>query len=479
VSDRGLLATGAGATGAAILLFLVRFPWIVGPPSWRWTYASNPLWPSALGALGLFALLLAVTHAWTRREDARPRREAPHLAAVVALALLLDLAFIGLSPLGAATLPLMHLAPWVTGYFWSARAAHALPELLASYPDVVTNLAHHAKTHPPGLVALNRLLLDAFRASAESTDAALEAARAVGIPRGSVQGIADAELATLITIGLVVVVAAALAIIPAYLLGRRLFGAPVGRSAALLLAVVPSFLLFAGEFDTVYPLFVLTSLLFVGRGRGRLSLVLAGLVVGLAALLTFVAAFFLALVALADLLLGGARPLRERAARLALLVAGFAAPLVAFEALTGCSIPRVFAAAFIVQHEVLIPEQRRRWLTWIIWNLEDFFLFLGPAAAILFAREALAVFRALRARAPVEPFPLAVLLFLAGMNLSGLIPAETSRVWLFLVPPVLLAALRRGAPGGRAGLLALLALGFALALAAKGTLLVIDVKPPA
>ncbi len=479
MSDRRLLTAGAGATGAAILLFAVRFPWIVGPPSWRWTYASNALWPRALGALALFALLLAAAHAWTRREDARPRREAPHLAAVVALALLLQLAFIRLSPLGAATLPLMHLAPWVTGYFWSARAARALPELLASYPDVVTQLAHHAKTHPPGLVALNRLLLDAFRASPEATDAALGAAPAIGIARGSVQGIADAELATLIAIGLAVVVASALAIVPAYLLGRRLFGVAAGRGAALLLAVVPSCLLFAGEFDAVYPLFVLAALLLVGRGRGRVSLVAAGFVVGLAALLTFVASFFLALVALSDLLLRGARPLRERAARLALLVAGFGAPLVAFEAVTGCSIPRVFAAAFTVQHEVLIPEQRRRWLTWVFWNLEDFFLFLGPAVAILFAREALAVLRALRARAPVEPFALALLILLAGMDLSGLIPAETSRVWLFLVPPVLLVALRRGAPGGRAGLLALLSLGFALALAAKGTLLVIDVKPPA
>jgi hypothetical protein len=241
---------------------------------------------------------------------------------------------------------------------------------------------------------------------------------------------------------------------------------------------VPSFLLFAGEFDTLYPLFVLGALLLVGPGRGRGSLLAAGLLLGVSCLLTFVAAFFIALVGLADLLLGGAAPRRERVVRLLILAAGFLAPLFVFEALTGCSIPRVFAAAFTVQHEVLIPEQRRRWLTWVLWNLEDFFLFLGPALALLFAREALAAARALRARTSPDRFALTLLLFLAAMDLSGLIPAETSRVWLFLAPPVVIVALRRGAPGGRAGLLALLALGFALSLAAKGMLLMIDVKPP-
>jgi hypothetical protein len=351
--------------------------------------------------------------------------------------------------------------------------------LLASYPDVVTHLSHHAKTHPPGLVALNRLLLDAFRASAQATEAALGAGSAIGLGRGSVPGVTDAELATLIAMGLLVVAAASVAIVPAYLLGRRLYGAPAGRSAALLLAVTPSFLLFAGEFDTIYPLFLLCALLLVGRDRGRAALVAAGAILGLAGLLTFVAAFFVALAALADLLLRGARPMRERVARLALLAAGFAAPLLLFEALTGCSIPRVFAAAFTVQHEVLIPEQRRRWLTWILWNMEDFFLFIGPATALLFAREAAGAVRAIRARAPAEPFALAVLLLLVGMDLSGLIPAETSRVWIFLVPLVSIVALRRGAPCGPRGLLALLALAFALALAAKGSLLLIDVKPPA
>jgi hypothetical protein len=477
--ERRVLVVGAAATGTAIVLFLARFPWIVGPPSWRWTYAANPLWPRALGALGAFALLAAVAWAWTRREDARAGREASHLGAVVALAFVLDIAFLGLSPLGLATLPLLHLAPWVTGYFWSARAARALPELLASYPDVVTHLSHHAKTHPPGLVALNRLLLDAFRASAQATEAALGAGSAIGLGRGSVPGVTDAELATLIAMGLLVVAAASVAIVPAYLLGRRLYGAPAGRSAALLLAVTPSFLLFAGEFDTIYPLFLLCALLLVGRDRGRAALVAAGAILGLAGLLTFVAAFFVALAALADLLLRGARPMRERVARLALLAAGFAAPLLLFEALTGCSIPRVFAAAFTVQHEVLIPEQRRRWLTWILWNMEDFFLFIGPATALLFAREAAGAVRAIRARAPAEPFALAVLLLLVGMDLSGLIPAETSRVWIFLVPLVSIVALRRGAPCGPRGLLALLALAFALALAAKGSLLLIDVKPPA
>src|SRR5262245_35591900 len=272
MSDRRILLIGAVATGGAILLFAARFPWIVGPPSWRWVYSANPLWPRAAGALILFGLLAALAFLWTRSPEASPRREALCLAALLVLAPLLDLAFLALSPLGIATLPLLHLAPWVTGYFWSARAARSLPELLASYPDVVTHLAHHAKTHPPGLVAMNRVLLDMFRGSADATNAALNGARWIGLSRASVQGLADAELATLVTVGILVVFAARLAVVPAYALARRLYGVDGARAAALLLAVVPSFLLFAGEFDTLYPLFVLGALLLVGSGRGRGSL---------------------------------------------------------------------------------------------------------------------------------------------------------------------------------------------------------------
>lgn len=490
-----MLFAGAAATAAAILLLAVRFPWIAGPPSWRWPFASVPLWPRAAWPAFLFALLAGVAALSTRgrgatakvEEEAGARGaagaaaaalgEAPFLAATVLLAVLLDLAFIGLSPLGMATLPLMHLAPWVTGYFWSARAAQSLPEMLATYPEVVTRLVHHARTHPPGLVAVNRLVLDAFRGSPGAAGAMVDAGRWIGIPRGAVSGLPDAEIATLVAIGLATVVIGRLAIVPAHALARRLYGPPAARAAALLLAVVPSWLLFAGEFDAIYPLALLSALLLVGRGRGRLAVAAAGAVVGAACLLTFVATVLLGLVALADWLLGEGRPFRERALRAALLGAGFALPLAAFGLATGASIPRVFLAAYTVQQEVLIPEQNRRWLTWVVWNLEDFFLFLGPATAALFIREAAAVVSEARARRAGDRFALALLLFIALLDLSGLVPAETSRVWLFLAPPVVAVAVRRGPPCGRAGLLLLLGLAFAFALAAKGNLLMIDVMP--
>jgi hypothetical protein len=486
VTSRRALALGAAATAAAAALLAIRFPWIVGPPSWRWTYAANPLWPRAAGSVALFAALLIVAGAWTRAGAARSRREAAFLVALLALATALDVAFLALSPRGLATLPAIHFAPWVTGYFWSARAARTLPELLASYPEVVASLTHHAKTHPPGLVALNRLALDAFRASDGAVEALLAGAHALGVPRGALRGVDDAELAALVAVGAGVVLVSRLALVPAYLLARRLHGIAAARAATLLLVVVPSLLLFAGEFDTLYVPFVLTALFLAVRG-GSLSIVAAGLVIGLSCLLTFVAAVFLALVALVDALCGGPRSLRARSLRAALLGAGFLAPLVAFEALTGCSIARVFAAAYAVQHEVLIPEQNRRWLTWVFWNVADFFLFLGPAVAVLFASEAA---RAVRAAARVGPralagaladrgdaFALAVVVFLALLDLSGLIPAETSRVWLFLAAPAAIVAVRRGPPGGTRGLALLLALAFAFALVAKGTLLMIDVAP--
>ncbi|MFN0152315.1 MAG: hypothetical protein ACKVU1_16545 [bacterium] len=485
--DRRVLIAAAAATVAIAILLLVRFPWIVGPPSWRWPYVATSLWPRALGTTLLFALLAGAAATWTRRRDSRPRGDAAMLALVVLIAIALELSFLGLSPLGPVTLPLIHVVPWVTGYFWTARSVTSLPEMLTSFHEIVAGLPHHARTHPPGLVAVNHQILEFFRGSAGATDGVLGVARAFGISEGDLPGAAPAELASLIIVGLAVVICSRLALIPAFFFARRLSGAPAARAAVLLLAVIPSHLLFAGEFDAAYPLLILAAFLLVGRGRGLRSLVAAGALCGVLCLFTFVASFFLLLVGIVDITItrfaraddaGTRPPPRWRLRRLLALGAGFASVLALFQLATGCSIPRVFLAAYKIQHEVLIPEQRREWLTWVFWNLPDFFIFLGPAVAVLFAREVFAAVRDLRARRIEAPFTLAVLAFLAVLDLSGLIPAETSRVWLFLVAPVVIAATRGGVPGGTRGLIAILALQFAFSLVAKGSLLMIDVKLP-
>ncbi len=485
--DRRTLIAAAAATAAIAILLLIRFPWIVGPPSWRWPYAATSLWPRALGTTFLFALLAAAAAIWTRRREAHPRGDAAMLAVVVLIAIALELSFLGLSPLGPVTLPLIHVVPWVTGYFWTARSVASLPEMLTSFHEIVAGLPHHARTHPPGLVAINHQILAFFRGSEGATDGVLSAARVFGISASDLPGATPAELASLIIAGLAVVVASRLALVPAFLLARHVSGAPAARAAVLLLAVIPSHLLFAGEFDAAYPVLLLAALALVGRGRSMRSLFIAGALCGVLCLLTFVASFCLLLVAIVDIAMTrvamsdapASKPTPGRhVARLLVIGAGFAAVLALFQLATGCSIPRVFLAAYAIQHEVLIPEQQRQWLTWVFWNLPDFFIFLGPALAVLFAREVVGVVRDLRARRVAAAFTLAVLVFLIVLDLSGLIPAETSRVWLFLVAPVVIAATRDGVPGGTRGLLAILALQFAFALLAKGTLLMIDVKLP-
>jgi hypothetical protein len=514
------LAIAAIATAIACALLLLRFPWIVGPPSWRWPYEANSIWPRAISFLIPFALLMLVARVWLREQRAEdlgagPRREWRFLAIVVLIAIALEITFLALSPMGPLTLPLIHVVPWVTGYFWAARSVTSLSELLARYPQVVLeqhgNLPGHVVTHPPGLLSINYLLLSFFRGSEPASEAALGVGAVLGITRNAINGATPAELATLITMGLLVVVASCAAVVPAYWLARRIGGVTAARSAALLLALIPSRLLFAGEFDAAFPLLILTALFLVGEGRGRLSLVTAGLLCGLLCLLTFVASFFLLLVAIVDVLLLSRLTLRRVATRFLLLGAGFAAPLALFQIATGCSIPSVFLAAFKIQKEVLIPEQERTWLTWVFWNLADFFLFIGPAIAVLFTREVASVIRTVCSHGaslpvprsvrpeesdvtpPVAPgatadprgaltmharFSIAVVAFLVLLDLSGLIPAETSRVWLFLVAPVVIAAVRGGIPAGGAGMLAILALQCAFALIAKSALLMIDVKLP-
>jgi hypothetical protein len=116
--------------------------------------------------------------------------------------------------------------------------------------------------------------------------------------------------------------------------------------------------------------------------------------------------------------------------------------------------------------EGLAKAWDRPWRLTVIWDVYDYFLASGWAPAALVALFCVRWLKGGLADAErTRRFGMAALVALAIVDVSGLLRAETARVWLFLQPLALLVAgveLSRWSPGWRAALVGLLF--FALAV---------------
>jgi hypothetical protein len=454
-------------------------PWLRGPapypPEWQWAYrpdgASPPLLAAALCALGLLALLGATGAEAVRR---RAARLAPLLVgATVLLGWLFQLALLAREPGSPlATLLARTRSRSFTSYHAVAISPEARDPLgflrrhAESLRDEVRS-AKHAATHPPGPVLFYRAALAVCEGSPPLTNALLAAA-----------GVPDRDFPPPATRA-----ARAAALLGALLLG--LLGAatawPVFRLAealdldrlsagrlGILWALLPGPALMTPQFDQALALPVAAATLLALRAlradrRGRAAGLgaLAGVVGGIALFTSYGAIAFLAI--------GGACVLAAtRAWRRSwpLALGGAVAALVAFgvPALLGHEPFRALATALRIHREVYTAP--RSYPLWLLFDPLDLALFLGVPVAVA------GVLRLLPSASstplgPVGRFHRAAFGGVAVLVLLGVTRGEVGRLWIPLMPLLLVASLGgvRPAPDTREALLqgALLA-AFTLAI---------------
>jgi hypothetical protein len=233
---------------------------------------------------------------------------------------------------------------------------------------------------------------------------------------------------------------AALAVVPLYTLGARLFDRRRARLAVLLWPLVPGMVIFTPRFNVFYPLITLVMLLALWRGLARDRarwIALSGFVVSVGIL------FNLSLVPLgllAGLILIGWRLMIEprrwtRLARdLVVFGIGCASSWLIYWALSGES-PLALIRFLFNEH----ADLNRPYLPWVFLHPYDMFLFAGLPVAIF------AIWRMVRTRyravTPADVLAGAAGLTIIILSLSGTGRGETGRVWLFFAPIwILLAA---------------------------------------
>ena len=345
-----------------------------------------------------------------------------------------------------------------SGYYTVAREQMGAPRrFLAEFPEWIKGQDElHIGTHPPGLFLATRTLLDAMEAHPDAARRAVESSPpSVNLTVGVFMDTYDlprADAAALVVIGALTLLACASTVIPLYWLARAFLPAPAAWASASLWPLVPSALLFQPTADTAFPLLSTTALALacwagrVGPARGPLLCAASGLV--MAAGMEFTLAFLPVGVVVALVLLANPGQGWKRRAGLILATgAGFLAGTLAWWAATSAN---PFAIWWTNQrnHARFYEKYTRTYLAWVVENPIELAVALGLPSTV-WALVGLASPRKCPRVAWATLFVMA-LLTITGKNLS-----EVARLWLPLMPPLLVAA---GAGferlGGRPGSLA-------------------------
>ena len=419
--------------------------------TWYWRRPwrdSGFLHTAALLALPLLPFALAL------REIEHPRAAARSAWPALLLLMIANLGFqLGgmlRHPQGLAWLDAIVTSPNATSYFTDARRIDDIATWLANFH--LAGLELHSSTHPPGPILFYSAFIGMFGAAG--------AARAGGIALGAI---------------------ATLAIPLLYAFGglwsrdrrERLL-------SCAMYALMPAAVAFFPEFDQIYPVFaMLVALTWIGALRGSpMQAVAFGAVVFA---MTFFAWNLLAMLAFVGLYSlyflrrerGSVDAVRRVGAAAMSALATFVLLEIALRLATGYDAPRSLAHALAMQREqaALID---RPWWACVLLDPYDFLLGAGVLAAPLLA------FFLVRARADASRGREDVALSLIGLatilavDLSGLLRAETARVWLFLQPFAIVPAARELLPFGARGRLLVFALQWLILVALLARLSFVD-----
>ncbi len=432
------------------------------PPEWQWAFRpegpARPLVAAALFAIGLLVLLAGSGGARARRSHTATFRAL--VAGAVLLGGGLQIALLAREP-GHPLRTL--LSRTRSRSFTSYHAVAISPEardplaFLREHADRLPALAasaKHAGTHPPGPVLYYRTALALCEVSPRLTDGLLAAA-----------GVSDREFrppatraarAAALLGALLLVLLGALTAWPLAHLARALGveSLAAGR-LAVLWSLLPGPALMTPQFDQGLALPVVGATLLLltaaprpARGSGLQRAALAGAIGGIALFTSYGAAVFLAVGGAAALAAAdGTTTTRGRSAVLAALAAAVAG-LVAFglPALLGHHPVRAALTALSIHREMYTAP--RGYTLWLLFNPLDLAIFLGVPVAVAGLLLLLETHRRARGstEAPTDRFRLATFGGVALLLVLGVTRGEVGRLWIPLMPLLLVSSL--GGPGG-------------------------------
>jgi hypothetical protein len=431
-----------------LALALDAWPLLRGGWGWRWPY-EVPAQPLRLlpGALVAAAYVgLAIT--WLRRDEDSP--DAAWLAGVVVASVAVQLAFLTFhSPAPLSELFRRTVSDSAGGYHPLAITIDDdIHTFLRDYPINNPTYTTHPRVHPPGITVLFWGAGRLFDALPWLGDPLGRALRPDQCHHRLLMANTNGEIASAV-LGMSLPLYGGLAALPIYAAARRLYGRAAARRAAALLPLVPSLTMFTPQWNQAQVLIggLAFVWLLIGLKEERPWLWAAsGLLMSFGTLLDLSdlsAVGFLGFYTLAYYVLARRTddaPARWwKPARVGLIFGlGLASLWLAYQAAYGVSFVDVVRAITSKHFQLDRP-----YLPWLFLHPWDFALFSGLPIA------GLAAWGVLRR----DEHGLALALTVLALDLAGVSRGESGRVWMILLPFLLIAAgagLQRTDPRPRA-----------------------------
>ncbi|MHC4407344.1 MAG: hypothetical protein ACYTG0_47650 [Planctomycetota bacterium] len=307
-----------------------------------------------------------------------------------------------------------------TDYIGALPLVESARGFLHDYVSLLPELPMHCQVHPPGGV----LFL-------------------WWVDRYVWPGPAACALAT--------VLAACLAVPAVYGLAREVLDERFARLASCLFLLAPSVMLFtATSMDGVFMVPMAWTYLLLWKARSRKPWVfgcLGGLTAALSAIMTFSAAF-LGLWGLAMLLVTALADRRRLPTALQALAGAAASSALVCTALycwSGYNLLENLQAAVTAHHGIMHGGNyatARQYAHLVVGNLVALFAGVGIPVAVLFFRQALRDARGVDGPSSGRLLSLSFLLALSILAAAPLYTLEVERIWVFMVPLVVISATR-------------------------------------
>ncbi len=441
--------------GTAVLILLIFTDWLPylrGPApetaEWYWPHRIRPYTHWLKPALA--TLLMVGVAAWWLRLEGYGRAVKVGLWLLAGASLLLQLALMNADSLSIRDELINRVySNLESGFFQPAAELSNLNDSLANYPALMpTFSSEHARTHPPGLLIINRLTIDLlarFPALAERLAYSAVAARCIDL---WLLDRPTAVSAALLIWAIIPLLAAALTVFPAYWLAKEVLAGTAVKLATLLVITLPSLLLFAPKPVQLYaPLSLLIFLAFY-RGLQCWSwrwFFLSGLLFSLA---TFLSLGNLSLTLLLGIYVSGVYVSGDRVtlsphhlvtlSRCALAFAIGTAVLWLLYWL-GWGVPpwAIFQTGLGQHYELVTHIRRYEW--WLVWDLVDVLVFAGWVSVVGFTAVLLQSLRR-RPLRPIHWLAISTAVLLLVLDISGAARGEVGRLWLFFFPFLALVA---------------------------------------
>lgn len=437
----------------AIFLVLLAFdviPELRGGWGWRWPYAE-PERTSAVLVLWLVLLGYGIG-VWALRRVAAALGWA-HITYTVMSALVIALAVQNVREDPFFMLFSHTVSPVQTGA--STVSVRFLDEegvnyALNRWPDIMREsqglTITHFTTSPPGKALVHYWLAEAIDPVTFISKPASQSLRQYQCSTLPVMEYNRGQMVSA-GFGMLMPLWAGLAVIPIFIVARQL-GAGIEHATRVIAwwPVVPSLLLFAPTWNTLYPLLAVSALalLIQGlRGNNRIWVVGAGFIMSMMTFLNFAVLPLLGLYGAFTLLswfffLREEQPVWWPVQMGVYFGLGLVSVWAVFWFNTGFTPFDLLAVTFDTHLDI----ERNYWI-WLVLHVYDMLMFAGwplVALGVWGLWRAVARLRSGETIHIVDVLTLSLVCTIVLLDLTGITRAESARIWLFFVPFILLAA---------------------------------------